>query len=107
MLSDRIKKQNELQVHKDNKVVQELSVPALKRISIGRREDADWIIEHPSGSRQHACIELDTSGLYVTDLGSAHGTTKNGERLPAQKKVLLKSGDALMFGGRQGSMKAL
>jgi hypothetical protein len=72
------------QVHKDNKVVQELPIAALKKvaralqsmlacsharartrgllknsgcarqISIGRREDADWVIEHPSGSRQHA-----------------------------------------------------
>jgi hypothetical protein len=69
------------QVHKDNKVVQELPIAASKKvartlrskrmlararavcsktlgahwqISIGRREDADWVIEHPSGSRQHA-----------------------------------------------------
>jgi len=42
------------QVLKDKKVVQELPITALKKIQIGRREDADWIIEHPSGSRQHA-----------------------------------------------------
>jgi len=96
------------QVHKDNKVVQELPITALKKIAIGRREDADWvamyicmylvvaldksgstltnnrtqIIEHPSGSRQHATIELNTTGLFVTDLGSAHGTCKNGEKIP-------------------------
>jgi len=31
------------QVHKDNKVVQELPITALKKIAIGRREDADWV----------------------------------------------------------------
>jgi len=86
-------------VHKDNKVVQELPISALKKISIGRREDADWVIEHPSGSRQHASIELNTTGLFVTDLGSAHGTCKNGQKIPAKTAIQCKGGDELTFGG--------
>ena len=87
--------------------------------------DLSRVIEHPSGSRQHACVELDATGLHIIDLGygsppqlcasacvpegysqvlimisrSAHGTTKNGERLPAKKRVAIRSGDCIMFGG--------
>ena len=54
------------QVVKDKKVVQELPIAALKKVQVGRREDADWVIEHPSGSRQHACVPPCSSPPWIS-----------------------------------------
>lgn len=49
-------------------------------------------------SRLHAVIELTSQGILLTDLNSTNGTTLNKVRLPAEKAVLLKSGDEIRFG---------
>ncbi|PHH67442.1 hypothetical protein CDD81_54 [Ophiocordyceps australis] len=58
-----------------------------------------WI-DCPVISRYHAQIKVDlgSKSLKITDLGSLHGTFKNGERLVPQEPQLLKQDDILKFG---------
>lgn len=63
--------------------------------SIGRSGDSDLCMAHAQVSRQHACIEAEPDGLYLRDLGSRHGTFRNGERV---ERVRLRSGDRIAPG---------
>lgn len=67
------------------------------KIVIGRSQDATWTIEHPSSSRMHAQITMTEAGPMLADLGSAHGTTRNGTKL-GKTPVILKDGDTVVFG---------
>lgn len=77
------------------------------------RESAvvDFLIEHPSCSKQHAVIQFryvekrgefgEKMGAvkpYLLDLESANGTVVNGEKVPDRRYVELKSGDSVGFG---------
>lgn len=65
----------------------------------GRWGGTDCVIEHPSCSRQHAFLGWDTEGrLTLEDLGSAAGSTVNGEPAAGGVQVALKPGDTLAFG---------
>jgi diguanylate cyclase (GGDEF)-like protein len=79
--------------------------------AIGRGDDCDIPLYHPSVSRRHAQIELSDDGFRVLDLGSTNGTFVNdrpvivAENLEAQADVLiarpgqpLKDGDYLRVG---------
>lgn len=72
---------------------------------------ADYAVEHPSCSKQHAVIQFryvekkneygDRDGSvrpYIIDLESANGTIVNGEQMPERRFVELKTGDVLGFG---------
>jgi phosphoserine phosphatase RsbU/P len=63
--------------------------------SIGRSGESDLCMAHAQVSRQHACIEAEPDGLYLRDLGSRHGTLRNGQRV---ERVRLRSGDQIMLG---------
>jgi sigma-B regulation protein RsbU (phosphoserine phosphatase) len=63
--------------------------------SIGRSGESDLCMAHAQISRQHACIEAEPDGLYLRDLGSRHGTLRNGERVD---RVRLRSGDQIAPG---------
>jgi ABC transport system ATP-binding/permease protein len=54
-------------------------------ISIGRVEDNDVVIDHPSVSRRHAAIERRGDALWLVDLKSTNGIRVNGARLPEAK----------------------
>lgn len=62
---------------------------------LGSAADCDLSLPPPAAAR-HARLSVGTDGLRVTDLGSAAGTTRNGERIAA---ALLAVGDVLDFGG--------
>lgn len=75
------------------------------------RAIADFPVDHPSCSKQHAVIQFrfvdkknefgDRIGgvkPYVIDLESANGTKVNGERIPEKRFVEVLSGDVLGFG---------
>lgn len=64
-------------------------------LSIGRLKESGLVLEDLSVSRKHAQIVRRSTGMYVEDLGSAHGTTVNGERIQSRE---LHPGDMLGIG---------
>lgn len=49
-------------------------------------------------SRDHACIEKQSDGIYFTDVGSKHGSTLNGQRVYKDKPKKLNHGDRIILG---------
>jgi len=67
--------------------------------SLGRAVgQVDIPMQHESISRQHARIVRQGEGLFVVDLGSAHGTTLDGRPLLTNTLVRLDPGAQLHFG---------
>lgn len=58
----------------------------------------DIPMQHESISRQHATVIRQGTQLFVADLGSAHGTLLDGQRLLTNTLVKLHSGTQLRFG---------
>lgn len=69
--------------------------------SLGRSGENDLCMAHAQVSRHHACIESEPDGLYLRDLGSRHGTLRNGERID---RVRLRSGDRIALGQSTGTL---
>jgi serine phosphatase RsbU (regulator of sigma subunit) len=69
--------------------------------SLGRSGESDLCMAHAQVSRHHACIESEPDGLYLRDLGSRHGTLRNGERID---RVRLRSGDRIALGQSSGTL---
>ncbi|MGB9856653.1 MAG: FHA domain-containing protein [Dictyoglomaceae bacterium] len=62
---------------------------------IGRDEENDVVLTHPTVSRFHAKIIRDGENYFIEDLNSANGTFVNGIKV---KKELLNDNDILQFG---------
>lgn len=68
-----------------------------RRIVLGRDLDSDVALtDDHAVSRAHAVLEPIGSGWCVRDLGSANGTTVNGERIWAERR--LATGDEIRVG---------
>ena len=67
-------------------------------LTLGRAEESSVVVTGEKVSRSHARVELRDGEVYVTDLGSRHGTTVNGEPVDSEPR-LLQSGDAIELGG--------
>ena len=68
-----------------------------RRIVLGRDPDSDVVLtDDHAVSRVHAVLEPIGSGWCVRDLGSANGTTVNGERIWAERR--LATGDEIRVG---------
>ena len=65
---------------------------------IGRDANIDFCLPHKTVSRQHAQIEVDSTGekIFLTDLDSRNGTALNEKRI--EGRTLVSLGDAIMFG---------
>lgn len=63
--------------------------------TLGRGADRNLILSHPQVSREHARIERDADGFFLTDTGSRHGTFVNGIRTSTTR---LRSGDKIALG---------
>jgi predicted component of type VI protein secretion system len=74
---------------------QALPVPP-GEFTIGRLEDCDLQIDHPSVSRRHAKLFNSDVGMFVEDLGSANGTAMGGAFVTGRAQ--LKFGDVVHFG---------
>ena len=77
-------------------------------IKIGR--DKNWAdIEIVNGfvSRKHAVLYYQEDTMYLKDLSSKNGTYLNGERVEANKEVVVKKGSTIMFGHENIKIKYL
>lgn len=75
---------------------QEVIVPLTERITLGRDEDNDVVVNDDQLALQHAEILPHSSGGYeVRDLGSSTGTFVNGARVESCRLI---QGDLLAFG---------
>ena len=64
-------------------------------VTIGRSEDCTVPIDDPALSRSHCQLESEAKGVFVRDLNSRNGTTRNGEVVTRSK---LEPGDQLVIG---------
>jgi sigma-B regulation protein RsbU (phosphoserine phosphatase) len=73
---------------------------ALDRLpfTLGRGADRNLVLSHPQVSREHAVIDRDTDGFFLTDTGSRHGTFANGMPVTTTR---LRNGDRLTLGTSQ------
>lgn len=84
-----------LEVHRP--AGRDVVVLAGRRVVLGRDQDSDVALSGDNAvSRLHAVLEPVGSGWSVRDLGSANGTTVNGERILAEHR--LRSGDEIRVG---------
>lgn len=70
--------------------------PLAGTVVVGRVAGVDLRVDDDSVSRRHAEIELNGSEAVLRDLGSANGTTVNGN--PISEDTPLSSGDIIQFG---------
>lgn len=76
---------------------------AKEQIMIGRQSndnvqpDIRFSSEYKKIGRMHACIRKEAAGYYLVDLGSANGTTLNGQVLVPNQPYLLHSQDVIGF----------
>jgi HD-GYP domain-containing protein (c-di-GMP phosphodiesterase class II) len=66
-------------------------------LRIGRQENQDIVLNHPSISKQHAEVYVGRQGWVVRDIGSTTGTFVNGVRV-GQKEWKLHQQDVLQCG---------
>ncbi len=76
------------------------------RILVGRADDTDVTLAEPEVSRYHALIFREAGRIWLADLESANGTSRNGSRLDAEP-VAIGPGDLLGFGPATFAFRAL
>jgi len=70
------------------------------RIILGRRSRSNGIVLHDAKvSRDHAAVMAAGTTIYVSDLGSAHGTFLHGKRLSPYQPEEIHDGDDVTLGG--------
>ena len=68
-----------------------------QELRVGRTEWADFAVPQDSlMSGVHFALRADSSGCYLTDLGSSNGTLVNGQ--PVTDRILLRDGDEIRAG---------
>jgi pSer/pThr/pTyr-binding forkhead associated (FHA) protein len=68
-------------------------------ISIGRRAENTVVLTGDAYvSGRHAEIVTDSTGTYVTDVGSTNGTVVNGTKITPNERLMLSEGDELHIG---------
>ena len=69
-------------------------VPVRGRLVIGRDADCDLVLDEPDMAHRHAQIESAGDGIFLRDLGSAHGTCVNGVQV---RDAVLHTDDQITF----------
>jgi predicted component of type VI protein secretion system len=82
-----------------------LEFPVKKNsLTIGRSPKCDIVIVHDGISRQHCLLEVESTALYVTDLGSTNGVMIDGVKIPPNQRTEFKTFLPLSFGPVQSLM---
>lgn len=84
----------EIVVRYEDKVIERI-VTEKKRISIGRTNDNDIVLENRGVSRKHALIEFNTNGAVVIDNQSLNGTFVNNRKIDEE---VLRDEDSVTIG---------
>jgi hypothetical protein len=73
--------------------------PPDSRMTVGRGDEADWIILDEDLSRVHAALIRTWDGVSIVDLGSKNGTVVDGESVPpGEQGRLLRDGARIALG---------
>lgn len=64
---------------------------------VGRSPDSDIVLPGAQISWQHARIEIDEEGIFISDVNSFNGVFLNEKRLIKEHPVLCKEGDTISF----------
>lgn len=78
--------------------------PIEKQVRIGRdpaRNDLVYPANAPGVSGAHCVVKAEGGQLWLTDLGSSHGTYLNGRKLAANQAVPLNPGDRFYLGSEK------
>jgi FHA domain len=67
-------------------------------VTIGHAPNNQLVVNDPNTSPYHAVLHSTEQGYTITDLGSAHGTFVNGQRLASNTHHLLHTGDQIGIG---------
>ena len=67
---------------------------------IGRCADADLPLDDGTVSRVHCCITVKNGSYYLTDLGSANGTSAGNTVLRPRVPVQISDGTVIRIAGR-------
>jgi hypothetical protein len=85
-----------------------LAIYAGDVITIGRDPQNTLCIADVLSSRNHAVVECPAQHeVFLRDLGSTNGTFLNNERLSAQRRMRLHTGDSIRIGGKLLSFTGL
>ncbi len=76
-------------------VEKQIETEGLNRISFGRSEECDVVLDVSKASRVHAEIQFDGGQLRIVDKRSSNGTLLNGERVDSAS---LRAGDRVEIG---------
>ncbi|XP_071581718.1 kanadaptin [Temnothorax nylanderi] len=94
-----------LEVLKSGMILEEIDLTERSFYVVGRLPSCNLSLAHPTVSRYHAIIqyratgdEKNSTGFYLYDLGSTHGTFWNGHRIKSRTYVRLHGGHMIRFG---------
>ena len=64
------------------------AIPVLGTLTVGRGADNDIVLRHPTVSRHHATLEVDSAGaVWVRDAGSSNGTQVDGVPVAGRRRL--------------------
>ncbi|XP_045508795.1 kanadaptin [Colias croceus] len=95
-----------LEVLKSGMIVEKVDLTQKAYFVFGRLANCDVMLAHPTISRHHAVLQYKafaeenepTSGWYLYDLGSTHGTFLNRDKLKPQTYTRVRVGHQIKFG---------
>ena len=76
--------------------VSQIDLRGRQSLTIGRDSQNDTVINHPSVSRFHACLERQSGSVIIKDLNSTNGTYVNGRVV--EQSMVLKVNDSIRIG---------
>lgn len=74
------------------------SIPITAKITIGRSDDNDVVIDDSMASRNHALIQKIENAFFLKDLDSTNGTCVNDVQVPKDKYIKLNPRDVIKIG---------